>query len=97
VAVLERGMKFHELGLSNKDSQFIEARKAKEEEIAGIFRVPPHKIGELARSTNNNIEHQGIEFWTDTMLPWSTMWQSSISFFLLGPDEELSPTSTTSR
>jgi len=42
-------------------------------------------------STNNNIEHQGIEFWTDTMLPWATLWESSIGFFLLGPDEDLEP------
>jgi HK97 family phage portal protein len=91
VAVLERGMKFHELGLSNKDSQFIEARGAKTSEIARIFRIPPHKIMDLERSTNNNIEHQGIEFWTDTMLPWAKMWESSISYFLLGPDEDLEP------
>lgn len=91
VAVLERGMKFHELGLNNKDAQFIEARADKRTEIASIFRVPPHKIMDLDRSTNNNIEHQGIEFWTDTMLPWANLWESSISFFLLGPDSDLEP------
>lgn len=91
VAVLERGMKFHELGAKNTDAQFLETRGVKRQEIAGIFRVPPHKIMDLERSTNNNIEHQGIEFWTDTMLPWVRLWESSLSFFMLGEDTELEP------
>lgn len=91
VAVLEKGMKFHEIGLNNKDSQFIEARARKTAEIARVFRVPPHKIMELTNSTNNNIEHQGIEFWNDTMQPWARLWEDSLSFFLLGPDSELEP------
>ena len=91
VAVLEKGMKFHELGLNNKDAQFIEVRADKRKDIYAIFRVPPHKAMDLDRSTNNNIEHQGIEFWTDTMLPWATLWESSISTFLLGADSDLEP------
>lgn len=91
VAVLEKGMKFHELGLKNSDAQFIETRGLKRSEIAGIFRVPPHKIMDLERSTNNNIEHQGIEFWNDTMLPWIRLWESSFGFFLLGEESDLEP------
>lgn len=91
VAVLERGMKFHEIGLNNRDSQFVEARKDKVPELCRIFGVQPHKIGDLTRSTNNNIEHQSIEFWTDTMLPLAELWESSIEFFLLGPDSDLEP------
>ncbi|HYD58960.1 MAG TPA: phage portal protein [Noviherbaspirillum sp.] len=91
VAVLEKGMKFHELGVKHSDAQFLESRGAKRSEIASIFRVPPHKIMDLERSTNNNIEHQGIEFWNDTMLPWIRLWESSISFFLLGEESDLEP------
>lgn len=86
VAVLEKGMKFHELTVSNADAQFVEARAAKVSDIARIFRIPPHKIGDLARATFSNIEQQSIEFWTDTMLPWAEMWESSIEYFLLGED-----------
>lgn len=91
VAVLERGMKFHELGLSNEDAQFIEARGYKTADVCRIFRVPPHKVQDLTRSTNNNIEHQSIEFWTDTMWPYAELWESSIEFFLLGEDSDLEP------
>jgi HK97 family phage portal protein len=89
VAVLESGMKFHELGLNNADSQFIESRSAKTADIARIFNVPPHKIGDLSKATFSNIEQQSIEFWTDTMLPYAELWESSIEYFLLGPDEPM--------
>lgn len=87
VAVLEKGMKFHELGLNNKESQFIEARVDKRKEIAAIWRVPPHKVGVMEDATFSNIEQQAIEFWTDTMVPYAELWESSIEYFLLGPDE----------
>ena len=89
VAVLEKGMKYHELALNDADTQFVTARGRNLADIARIFGVPPHKIGDLSRSTNNNIEHQSIEFWNDTMWPWAEMWESSIEFFLLGPDSGL--------
>ena len=77
-AVLEEGMKYHELGLSNRDSQLLESRKFQAEEIARIFRVQPHKIGILDRATFSNIEHQSIEFVTDTMLPRCRRWEQAI-------------------
>jgi len=86
VAVLENGMKFHELGVSNTDAQFVEARGAKITDIARMFRVPPHMIAELSRATFSNIEQQAIDFWNNTMLPWARVWKSSIEFFLLGED-----------
>jgi len=84
VAVLERGMKYHELGLKNTDTQFIEGRGLKVADIARMFRVPLHMIGDLARATNNNIEHQSIEFWTGTMLPYAELWEAGIEYTLLG-------------
>lgn len=68
-AILEEGMKFHEIGMTHADAQYIEAQRFSINDIARIFRVPPHMIGDLERSTNNNIEHQGIEFVVFTMLP----------------------------
>lgn len=89
IAVLEKGFKYHDLALNNRESQFIEARAAKKSEIAAIWRVPPHKIGDLSDATYSNIEQQSIEFWTDCMLPYAELWESSIEYFLLGADEEL--------
>lgn len=91
VAVLEKGMKFHELGLNNADAQFIESRAAKVADLCRIWRIPPHMVGDLSRATFSNIEQQSIEFWTNTMLPWAEMWESSIEFFLLGEESPLEP------
>lgn len=76
--LLEDGMEWIKIGIDPKDAQFIETRKFQVEEIARIFRVPPHKIGDLSRSTNNNIEHQSLEFVTDTLMPWLVRWEQAI-------------------
>lgn len=89
VAVLEKGMTYHEMKLSNADAQFVEARKEKVSEIARIWGIPPHKIGDLSRATNNNIEHQNIEFWSDCMHPYGKCFSSSAEFALLGEDSGL--------
>jgi HK97 family phage portal protein len=71
VAVLEEGLEWQAVGMTNADAQFLESRKFQVAEIARIFRIPLHKIGDLDRSTNNNIEHQAIEFVGDTIRPRS--------------------------
>ena len=85
--VLEDGMDWMQVSMTNKDAQYIESRKFNVEDIARIFRVPPHKIGHLERSTNNNIEHQGLEFVTDSMMPWLVRWEQAISRDLLTIDQ----------
>ena len=89
VPVLENGMKYHEVGMTNKDSQFIEARQFQKTDIASIFRVPPHLIGDLSRSTNNNIEQQSLEFEKFTMTPWCERWEASVEAELLFDDDDL--------
>lgn len=88
-AILELGMKYHELALNNSDAQFLESRKFSRSEIASIYRVPPHKIGDLDRATFSNIEQQSLEFVMDTMTPWAERWESSIETFLLFDSDEL--------
>lgn len=68
-ALLEDGMEWKSLGMNNEDAQFIESRKMQIGEIARIWGVPLHMLAELDRSTNNNIEHQGMEFVTHTVRP----------------------------
>jgi HK97 family phage portal protein len=77
-ALLEGGMELTEIGMDPADAQFIEQRKFSVEEIARFFRIPPHKLQSLDRSTNNNIEHQGIEFVTDTMMPRLARWETEL-------------------
>ena len=88
ILTLDRGMKYHEVGVSNKDSQFLESRGYSRTEIAGIFRVPPHMIGDLSRATFSNIEQQSIDFWQNSMLPWCERWEAAVEE-LIGEDEGL--------
>ena len=87
VAVLEEGMKYHEIGLSPEASQFLETRKYQLNEICRIFRVPPHLVGDLERSTFSNIEHQSIEFVMYTIRPWLVRWEQAIYKSLLSEQE----------
>lgn len=81
--LLEEAMKIEKMSFSPEDSQFLDTRKFQVAEIARWFRMPLHKISDLERSTNNNIEHQGIEFVTDTISPWATRIETEgdIKFF----------------
>lgn len=67
--ILEEGMDYKNIGITNKDSQLLEARQFSRGDIASLFRVPPHKIGDLTRATFSNIEAQNIEFATDSIRP----------------------------
>ena len=87
VAVLEEGMKYHEVGMSPEDSQFLQTRAFQITEICRIFRVPPHMIGDLSRSTFSNIEHQSIDFVVHTIRPWLVRWEQAIARSLLNEDE----------
>ena len=87
VAVLEEGMKYHEIGMSPEDSQFLQTRSFQIAEICRIFRVPPHMVGDLSRSTFSNIEHQSIDFVVHTIRPWLVRWEQAITRALLSEEE----------
>lgn len=78
-AVLEDGLTIERLSMTADDAQFLETRKFTRSEIAGLFGVPAHLIGDLERSTFSNIEHQGIEFTTHCIRPWAVNWEQAIS------------------
>lgn len=87
-AVLERGMKWTEIGVSNTDLQLIDLRKLKAYDVAAIHRMPPHKVGLLDKATFSNIEHQAIEYATDTVHPWCENWEQELGMQLLLPEEQ---------
>jgi len=86
-AVLEEGVTWTPLTMSAEDAQYIETRKFQLGEIARIFRVPPHMIGDLERATFSNIEHQSINFVRHTIRPWLVKIEQSIKRDLLLPSE----------
>ena len=88
VAVLEEGMKYQPIGISPEQAQFLETRKFQINEIARIFRVPPHMVGDLEKSSFSNIEQQSLEFVKYTLDPWVIRWEQAISRALLNSEEK---------
>jgi len=88
IAVLEEGMKYTPISISPEQAQFLETRKFQIDEIARIFRIPPHMIGDLEKSSFNNIEQQSLEFVKYTLDPWVCRWEQSMQRSLLKPDEK---------
>ena len=88
VAILEEGMHYSPISISPNEAQFLETRKFQVDEIARIFHVPPHMIGDLERSTFSNIEQQSLEFVKYTLNPWVCRWEQALTKSLLSPKEK---------
>lgn len=88
VAVLEEGLKFHQMSIPPEQAQFLETRKFQTNEIARIFRVPPHMVGDLEKSSFSNIEQQSLEFVKYTLDPWVVRWEQSLQQALILPSEK---------
>jgi HK97 family phage portal protein len=88
VAVLEEGMKYQPIGISPEQAQFLETRKFQINEIARIFRVPPHMLADLEKSSFSNIEQQSLEFVKYTLDPWVVRWEQSMFRVLLTESEK---------
>ena len=90
VAVLEEGMKYTPISISPEQAQFLETRKFQINEIARIFRVPPHMVGDLEKSSFSNIEQQSLEFVKYTLDPWVIRWEQALSRALFTEEEKTS-------
>lgn len=90
IAVLEEGMKYTPISISPEQAQFLETRKFQINEIARIFRVPPHMVGDLEKSSFSNIEQQSLEFVKYTLDPWVIRWEQSLMRSLFSHDEKKS-------
>ena len=88
VAILEEGMKYTPISISPEQAQFLETRKFQIDEIARIFRVPPHMVGDLEKSSFSNIEQQSLEFVKYTLEPWIIRWEQSLNRALLSETEK---------
>lgn len=87
VAILEEGLKYHQIGIPPEDAQFLETRKFQIAEIARIFRVPLHLLNDLEHATFSNIEHQSLEYVKYTLNAWIVRWEQAMNKSLLLPSE----------
>lgn len=87
VALLQEGMTFRALSMTNADAELISVLKLMALDIARIYKVPPHMIGELDKATFSNIEHQAIQFVIYTLLPWIRRHEQAMMRDFLLPSE----------
>lgn len=88
VAILEAGLKFAPVSMTNEQAQFVASRKLTRSEMAGQFRMPPHKIGDLEHATFSNIEHQAQEFITDCLMPYLTAIEARVQVSLVPKNQQ---------
>lgn len=85
IVTLEQGLKWQQIGLSPEDSQMLETMRDVDARVAAIFRVPPHMIGQVERSTSwgSGIEQQNIQFLQYSLMPWLVRWEQALKRDLL--------------
>lgn len=88
-AILQDGATIDRIGQTNQESQLLEVRKNQIIEVCMLLRIPPHKMAQLERSTNNNIEEQGIDYITNCLAPWIDRWRRAVYRCLLTVDEQI--------
>lgn len=86
--ILEQGATWVPTSNDPQKSQMIEVLQNGVEEVCRLFRMPPHKVQHLLRSTFSNIEAQAIEYVVDCLLGWAVRWEQEIYRKLLLPSEK---------
>ncbi|RQU96644.1 phage portal protein [Burkholderia cenocepacia] len=87
VALLQEGMTFRPLSMTNVDAALIDALRLSSLDIARIYKIPAHMVNELERATFSNIEHQSLQFVIYTLLPWVKRHEQAKTRDLLLPSE----------
>lgn len=87
LAIFDGGMEWVQTSVSQEDAQYIETLGFQNTEIWRIYRMPPHKVQDLTRSTNNNIEQQALEYVTDCLDGQLVRWQQTLAADLLLDEE----------
>ncbi|MBJ3485181.1 phage portal protein, partial [Salmonella enterica subsp. enterica serovar Kentucky] len=87
VALLQEGMSYKQLSQDNEKAQLLQSRQWGVEEVCRLYKIPPHMVQMLEKATNNNIEHQGLQFVMYTLLAWLKRHEGALMRDLLLPSE----------
>lgn len=88
LGIFDGGMEWVQTGMDNADAQYIEQRKFQNSDICRIYRMPPHKVGDLDKATFSNIEQQSLEYVTDCLLSEIVRWEQTLKRDLLTAEEK---------
>lgn len=76
--LLEDGMEWQDISMAPRDTELLAQRQFSVAQVCRWIRVPPHKVYDLTRSTNNNIGVQGVDYVVDSLLGWCERWEQAI-------------------
>jgi HK97 family phage portal protein len=83
VAVLEEGLSVTEVGVPPEDAQFLQTRTFQLNEVARMFRMPPHMLAELTKETGSTSATESLDYTKFTMRPWCVRWEKQADKDLL--------------
>ena len=86
VAILDYGLKYTPISISNKDAQFVEQSELSVQDIARFFGVPLYKLQAGKQSYSSN-EQNAIEYVVSTLHPIVTQYEEELTWKLLPPSE----------
>jgi len=86
--ILEEGLKFQQVSISNEQAQFLASRDMAIQEIARVYNIPPHMLKDLSKSSFNNIEQQSAEFVRYTIQPYLSILESEMNMKLFKQNEQ---------
>lgn len=87
VAILQEGMQYKQMAMSNEDAQLIESRQYGVNDVARLYKIPLHMVQHLEKATFSNIEHQGLQFVIYTLMAWLRRRETAMQRDLLLPKE----------
>ena len=88
IMLLQNGEKYTAMGMPMQDAQFIESRKFQKIEIAGLYHIPPHKIGIYEKNTNrSNTEQENQNYIDCALMHWIRRWEFAFNLQVLTQKE----------
>jgi len=88
IAVLESGMKYQQISSNSKDAQLLETRLFNIQEVARWFNISPVLLGDLSKTSYNNLEQAQLQFVTNTLAPYVLMLEQEINRKLILPKDK---------
>ncbi|TNF19151.1 MAG: phage portal protein [Rhodobacteraceae bacterium] len=90
IPVMGPGEDIKSLDLSAADQELLSSRKFDREQVAAIYRMPPSKLQMLEHGVKANGEQQAIDYLTDCLLHWSSLFEAQLALAVLTEDERKS-------
>ena len=88
VALLQDGVKWQQLTIAPEQAQFLGTRQFEIREIANVFGIPPHKLGDNSATSYNSLEQENANYLDESLDPWLVQTEHQYNHKLLSEEEQ---------